>query len=134
MRPSPSVSPAATTSPPLKSSTRTPWAGTPRPVSRTCVESDALISEESLRLSAVFGGDLRLFRADEASVPDDFLSAHVEAVDAGGGRQDERSERVVGTAELQLPRPPDGKVRALAPLQRADVVAAEHLGAAAGGQ
>ena len=38
MRPSSSVSPAATRSSPRKSSTVTPRAGSPRPVSRTCVE------------------------------------------------------------------------------------------------
>ena len=42
MRPSSSVSPEPTSSPPRRSSTRTPRAGSPRPVSSTWVESETL--------------------------------------------------------------------------------------------
>jgi hypothetical protein len=46
------------------------------------------------------------------------------------GREDEPRDEVLGAAELEAVRPPDREVRLFARLERADVVAAEHLRAA----
>ena len=49
----------------------------------------------------------------------------------GAGREDESGDEIVGAAELEAVGAPDGDVGALARLERADVVAPQHRGAAA---
>ena len=57
-----------------------------------------------------------------------------QAVDPVRGREDERGDEILGAAELEPVDPPDREVGALARLERADVVSAEHGGAAAGAE
>ena len=80
------------------------------------------------RASLVFVG------VDEAAVRDDLLAADEEPGDAVWAREHQAGDRVLGPAELEPVRPPDGEIRLLAGLDRADVVAREHLSAAAGAQ
>ena len=75
--------------------------------------------------------DLRLVGARRAAVADDVLAADDEQVDAVRAGEDDPGDEVVGASELEPVGAPDGEVGALARLQRADVVAAEHGRAAA---
>ena len=75
--------------------------------------------------------DLLLVGAHEPAVADDLLAADVEPVDAVRRREDEARDGVGGAGELEPVGAPDGDVGALARLERADVVSAEHRGAAA---
>ena len=75
--------------------------------------------------------DLVLVGPDEAPVAHDLLAADDQPVDAVRGREDEPRDGILGAAELEPVGPPDREVGALARLERADVVAAEHGRAAA---
>jgi hypothetical protein len=58
--------------------------------------------------------DLALVGPHKMAVADDLLAADVETLDSVGAREDEPGDEIVGTAELEPVRPPDGYVRALA--------------------
>src|SRR5207248_5165197 len=77
-------------------------------------------------LQALDASDLVLVSPDEVPVADDLLAADVEPVDAVREGEHPAGDQVVRAAELEPVRSPDGDVRALAGLERADVVAAEH--------
>ncbi len=113
------------------SSTRTPAAGFPAAVSRTCVETEARHADESSRLHPMGTCDLGLVGVDERSSAHDVLALDDESVDAMRCGEHEPCDRVVRAAELERVRAPDGEVGALARLERADVVPAEHRCAAA---
>ena len=68
---------------------------------------------------------------DEPAAADDVLAADDEAVDAVRPREHEPGDGIGRAAELQPVDPPDGEVGALAGLERADVLAAQHRRAAA---
>ena len=76
-------------------------------------------------------GDLALVRPGELPVQNGRLAAHVDALGAVRAGEDERRDEVVGAAELEPVQAPDGEVGALAGLERAEVSAAEDVGAAA---
>jgi hypothetical protein len=80
----------------------------------------------------VRGGDLVLVAVNDPSLADDFLPADVEPVGAVRRREDERGDGIVGPSELERVCPPDGEVGTAAGLERAEVVSAENLRAAAG--
>ena len=130
MRPSSSVPWSEISSWPRKSPTLIPAPGLPAPCrgrgSRSCGESS--------RLQPMLPGDLVHVGADEAPLPHDLLAADVEAVDAVRRRQHEPGDRVLGAAELEAVGAPDRDVRALAGLERADVVASEDGRTAPGRQ
>ena len=58
-------------------------------------------------------------------------AADDQPVDAMRPADDQVADEILGAAELEPVRAPDGEVGALARRERADVVAAQHLGAAA---
>ena len=129
MRPSASVSPAPTRSSPRQSSTRTPAVGLaalgvedvrrdrhpPRHL-RACTRCARAISSSSARTS----------RPSRTTSSPPMYRRSTRC-----GREDEAGDRVVGAAQLEPVGAPDGDVGALARLERADVVAAEHPRAAA---
>jgi hypothetical protein len=73
--------------------------------------------------------DLGLVGVDERSAAHDVATSDDEALDPVRRRQNEAGDQVPGSPELETVRSPDGKVGALAGLERADVVAPEHGGA-----
>jgi hypothetical protein len=75
--------------------------------------------------------NLALVRPDERPAADDVLASDNETVDAVRPGEDEPCDEVVRAAELEPVRPPHREVGLPAGLERADVVAAEHFGAAA---
>src|SRR5262249_29963524 len=74
--------------------------------------------------------DLVLVGAREPSVAHDFLAADVEPVDSVRAGEHEPCDWIVGPAELERVRRPDGEVGALPGHELSDVVASEHGGAA----
>jgi len=80
----------------------------------------------------MFLRDLGLVGPHEMALADDFLAADVETIDSVGPREDEPGDEIVGAAELQAVRPPDGEVGALSRRELADIVAAEHRQRVAG--
>ena len=89
---------------------------------------------EPCGLDSVCACDLRLVGAHERTPAHDVLAADDETVDAMWPGEHQRRHEVVRTAELEAVRPPDGEVRLLPRLQRADVVPAQHLRAASGAE
>src|SRR5207253_2140946 len=78
--------------------------------------------------------DLLLVGAHQPALADDLLAADVEALDAVRAGEDEARHRVGGAREREPVRAPDGEVGLLAGLDRADVVAAQDRGSAAGAE
>src|SRR6185437_12239138 len=74
--------------------------------------------------------DLALLGPDKVAVTHDFFAVDVEAIDPVWPREDEPGDEIVGTAELEPVRPPNGQVRTFAGRELPDVVAAEHCRAA----
>ena len=70
--------------------------------------------------------DLAFIGPDKVTVTHDLLAADVEAIDPMWPGEDEPGDEIVGAAELEPVRPPNGQVRALAGRELPDVVAAEH--------
>src|SRR6476619_1651317 len=75
--------------------------------------------------------DLLLARADERAAAHDLLAPDEQAVDTMRPAEHEVGDEVVGAAKLEPVGAPDREVGALAGLERAQVVAAEHRRAAA---
>ena len=100
-------------------------------MSSTWVESETLIRENfraSTRWACAISASSAFTRC---AVADDRLAADDEPVDAVRAGEDDSGHGVVGAAELEAVGAPDGEVGALARLERADVVTAEHGRAAA---
>ena len=86
------------------------------------MESEQLIAR-IFALDTMGARDLRLVRADKRASSHDVVAADDEAVDAVRAGEHQAGDVVVGAAELEPVRPPDGEVGLLARLERADVVA-----------
>ena len=113
------------------SSTRTPAAGRPAAgVEHVCGDGDAHAA--NLRACARWSRAISASSA-RTSAPPRTTSSPLddEPVDAMRRREDEPGDGILGAAELEAVRAPDREVGALARLERADVVAAEHGRAAA---
>jgi hypothetical protein len=82
----------------------------------------------------VGASDLLLGGTDEPAVADDVLAADDQPVDRVRGREDEPRDEVLGAAELEAVRAPDGEIGAAAGLDRAEVSPAQDGGAAARGE
>src|SRR5262245_61648901 len=65
--------------------------------------------------------DLRLVGVHKRPSANHVDTSDDEVVDPVGAGEDEPGDRIVGTAELEPVRPPDGDVRALADFEGADV-------------
>ena len=81
------------------------------------------------RLLAMLAGDVVLVRVDETAVAHDVAPADDEPVDAVRQAQHPAGDRILRACELEAVESPDGEVGSTARLERADVVAAEDLGA-----
>src|SRR6185295_19514122 len=92
---------------------------------------EALGLREPRRLRALLARDLVLVGAHEMPAAHDGVAADVEPVDAVRAREHEAGDGITGARQLEAVHAPDGDVGALARLERADVVAAEHRRASA---
>src|SRR5262249_9560538 len=75
-------------------------------------------------------GDLLLGGAHERAVSDDVLAPDDQPLDAVRRGEHKPGEQILGTAELEAVGPPDRQVGTAAGLDGAEVVTAEHRGAA----
>ena len=130
MRPSASVAASAIARRRGRASTRTPSAGRPR----SCRGRGSRGScRESCRFAALLAAissssALTRWPSRTTSSPPTTRRSTRWGAESTSPARDPRA------AELETVDPPDGEVRALARLERADVVAAEHGGAAAGAE
>src|SRR4051812_10087 len=83
-------------------------------------------SGEARRNAAMLSRDLGLVGAHEPALAHHVLARDHEPLDAVRAAEDEARNRVVGARELEAVGPPDGEVRALARLQRPELVALQH--------